>query len=313
MKKKQYYWIKLKEEIFQDDGAIDYLMSVPNGGSNYVVLYLKLCMMAKNSGGKLANKIGEMIIPYDVEKIRRDAKYFSKDTIVVALELYKKLGLVYADEDGILTITGYDTMVGYDTNWARNKALQRKNAENAMISCSEKPAQIEEKVDILVDKTVDNVYPNVSPNVCHRDKSIEIRDKSIYKDKKRGDDGPSEDGRRALCKRIMKAWNDVGINPIKAINADTFREHVLMDRIKQYGEPEVLNAIESIRRSSFLQGKNKRGWKVTFDWFFEDVNFTKVVEGNYIDEQKEKKLSPAQNFTQRNYDADELARKLSGF
>ena len=32
-----------------------------------------------------------MIIPYDSDKIAGDTKYFSKDTVIVGMELFKKL------------------------------------------------------------------------------------------------------------------------------------------------------------------------------------------------------------------------------
>lgn len=50
---------------------IDYLMGQPDG-ANYVVLYQMLCLKTINTGGRLAFQIGDMIIPYDVEKIQRE-------------------------------------------------------------------------------------------------------------------------------------------------------------------------------------------------------------------------------------------------
>lgn len=79
--------------------AVDFLMSQKNG-ANYVVLYQMLCLKTVNTGGELSRQIGEVIIPFDVDKIQRDCKYFEKDTIIVALELYKKLGLVYENKNG---------------------------------------------------------------------------------------------------------------------------------------------------------------------------------------------------------------------
>ena len=69
---KRYYWIKLKDSFMSSD-AIDYLMSQPDG-ANYVVLYQMLCLKTINTGGCLVSKIGEMLIPYDVEKIQRESK-----------------------------------------------------------------------------------------------------------------------------------------------------------------------------------------------------------------------------------------------
>ena len=114
MEDKRFFWIKLKTDFFQEDSPIDFLLSQANG-SEYVVLYIKLCLMTANGSGKLQRKIGEMIIPYDVDKITRDMKYFSRDTVIVALELYKKLGLIYQELDGTLVIAHHSALVGSES------------------------------------------------------------------------------------------------------------------------------------------------------------------------------------------------------
>lgn len=55
----------------------------------------------------------------------------------------------------------------------------------------------------------------------------------------------------------------------------------LVARIKEYGSDKVIEAIESIRDSDFLRGKNRNGWTITFDWFMLPNNFPKVLDGNY--------------------------------
>ena len=100
MSDKRFYWIKIKENFLTSD-KVDFLMSQKNG-ANYVVLYQCLCLKCINTDGELATKVGEMIIRFDEEKLQRDLKWFDIDTIRVALELYKHLGLVYIQENEIL-------------------------------------------------------------------------------------------------------------------------------------------------------------------------------------------------------------------
>lgn len=137
-KDKKFYWLKLKTE-FMEGEIVDFLMSQKNG-ANYVVLYQMLCVKTINTKGELSTKIGELIVPFDIEKIQRDLKWFDIDTVRVALELYKKLGLVYHQEDGILAIAGFEEMVGSETYWARIKRKERDvgneldNVQNVLIS-----------------------------------------------------------------------------------------------------------------------------------------------------------------------------------
>lgn len=123
---KRYYWIKLRESFMSSD-TVDFLMS-QKGGADYVVLYQLLCLKTINTGGRLSRTIGEIVIPYDVDKIQRDCKWFSTDTIRVALNLYKRFGLIYEECDGTLVLAEHDNLVGSETNWAAQKRSQRSIA-----------------------------------------------------------------------------------------------------------------------------------------------------------------------------------------
>ena len=157
---KRYYWIKLKTDFFNQE-TIDFLLSQENG-CQYIVLYQMLCLNTANNNGEMATKIGEMIVPYDINKIVRDTKYFTYDTVAVALELFKKLGLIYLDEGQFLKIANFENMVGSESVWAEKKRLYREKQKEIGLSEGQKE---------------DNVRQE------YRDKRLEYRDKSIDKDK----------------------------------------------------------------------------------------------------------------------------------
>ena len=156
---KRYFWIKLRESFMTSD-TVDFLMSQKDG-ANYVVLYQMLCLKTINTGGRLSRTIGEIVIPYDVEKIQRDCKWFSADTIRVALNLYKRFGLIYEEMDGTLVLSDHDSMVGSETDWGEQKRRQRAALPS-----------------------VDNVHALVHQSVHTdiRDKRLDIRDKSTDTD-----------------------------------------------------------------------------------------------------------------------------------
>lgn len=130
---KRYYWLKLKESFMTSD-TVDFLMSQKDG-ANYVVLYQMLCLKTINTEGRFSRTIGEVVIPYDVNKIQRDCKWFSLDTIRVALELYKRFGLVYEEQDGTLVITDHHNLVGSETDWKDQKAAQREKKLPKLQGC----------------------------------------------------------------------------------------------------------------------------------------------------------------------------------
>ena len=161
---KKFYWIKLKVDFFRRE-EIDFLLSQKNG-AEYVVLYQMICLNTANSDGKLETKIGEMIVPYNAEKIARDCKYFDVDTVNIAMTLYKKLGLIYEEQEGGLKIADFDDMVGGETKWAAKKRLYRKQQNQLLTADNEE------------DKQEDNVQ-DISEDIVrqeYRDKSIEYRD-----------------------------------------------------------------------------------------------------------------------------------------
>ena len=127
---KRYYWMKLKDS-FMTSETVDFLMSQPNG-ANYVVLYQMLCLKTINTEGRFERQIGAVLIPYDIEKIQRDAKWFSIDTVRIALNLYMQLGLIYKDENGVMVIANHNELVGSETDAAARMRSSRSRRQQSL-------------------------------------------------------------------------------------------------------------------------------------------------------------------------------------
>ena len=265
---KRYYWIKLKDTFMTSD-AVDFLMSQPDG-ANYVVLYQMLCLKTINTGGKLERHIGEIIIPYDVEKIQRDTKWFAVDTVRVALNLYKALGLVYADRDGTLALADYENLVGSETDWSEKKRRQR-NDMPSLPSGDNVPSVVPENVPI--EKEI-------------RERDEEIRDKSTETEKDNGTLSDESVCRPEDVRQVFEAWQSLGIQKLRKVpGSATNAGKMLRARIKEYGIGSVLEAVEIVRASDFLMGK-ATDFQITFDWFVKPNNFLKIVNGNYDNREK---------------------------
>lgn len=191
---KKYWYIQLNVNFFEDD-RIDWLCEQQNGYA-YVVLYLKLCLKTANNNGILTRQIGDMIIPYNVDKIA-EITHINVDIVRVALELYKKIGLVYeADaECNFMRLPEVPGMVGCVTQAALDKRKQRDRKQ-----LGEGQSQ---------DNVPDNVQDNVQQEL--RDKSKEIRvNKQETQQEKEGEKGrkrpparfvpPTVEEVRAYCK-----------------------------------------------------------------------------------------------------------------
>ena len=161
--KSRYYWIKLTDRFMTSD-TVDFLMEQPNG-SQYVVLYQMLCLKTVNQNGELSRKLNEIIIPYDETKIQRDLKYFSVDTVRVALDLYKRLGLIYEQDNGVLRITNFENLIGSQTIAAEKKQEQiaRRNEGGKKV---EKIPPIQDKDK---DKDKDKELSSTLSGACARE------------------------------------------------------------------------------------------------------------------------------------------------
>lgn len=130
MADKKYYWLKLKEDFFEEDTLA--WIEEQEKGKEYCLFYLKLCLKSLKNEGILIRNVGQMLIPYDAKKLSELTKT-DLDTVIVAMELFKKTGLVQVLENGEIYLTQLKTMVGSETEWAAKKRNYRKS----LASCSE--------------------------------------------------------------------------------------------------------------------------------------------------------------------------------
>ena len=88
-------------------------------------------------------------------------------------------------------------------------------------------------------------------------------------------------------KEIKELWNAVCIGYPKLHSLSESRKNKMRNRIAEMGGAEkalplLREIFTKMQASNFLRGDNKRGWKASFDWLFEnDKNWVKVYEGNY--------------------------------
>ena len=109
------------------------------------------------------------------------------------------------------------------------------------------------------------------------------------------------------CDKIKNNWIKIAHEyklSGKQLKITDNRKRAINNLLKEYSLEEMLRAMGKIRTSNFLQGNNKTGWQIAFDWFINKSNFLKVLEGNYDDKansnnsEKEKKF---QNYQEKDF------------
>ena len=118
---KKYYWLKLKEDFFEED-TISWIEEQENG-KEYCLFYLKLCLKSLKTNGTLIRNVGTMLVPYDVKQLGKITNT-DIDTVRIAMELFKNIGLVEILDNGEIYLRQLQNMVGSETSKAqlmRNK------------------------------------------------------------------------------------------------------------------------------------------------------------------------------------------------
>lgn len=288
---KRYYWLKLPEDFFRQK-AIKKLRRIA-GGDTYTVIYLKMLLLALKQEGKLFFEgveddfCDELALDLDEEP----------DNVKITIQFLIAQGLMQecADNEYILpectNLTGSE-----DPSAARVRAYRSRKA----LQCN-----------------ADVTGCNVAVTSCNTEKEIEKEtdteietDTEKSKEKKKNTEDRGEvktEGTisdEIVCqtqsvsldvKEVAEAWNDLqglGIKPVSKMSASSTRYKALSARIREHGKDKVLEAIENIKVSNFLQGMNDKGWVITFDWFVKPNNFVKVLDGNYsnrVTREQEKK------------------------
>lgn len=293
---KKFYWIKLRTDFFQEDSPIDFLMSQENG-AQYVVLYQMLCLKTANMNGLLSSQIGEMIVPYDIKKIVRDTKYFDVDTVTVALELFKRIGLIYQQEDGNLVIANYSHLIGSESasKSAITKRNQRERQAERLLASQLITSEIDNEVDNQIDAEVDSEVDKLSDRVKSIEyKSLELKsldNKDINLTSTNVDVCPSfqeEPPTKYVYQEIVDLWNTLeplGVKRVNRIPEDSPRVPLLRKRLREYGQDSFAKIIEEIKQSDFLLGKvqsrGKDPFNLTFDFVIKPKYYPKILEGGY--------------------------------
>lgn len=164
-----------------------------------------------------------------------------------------------------------------------NRQTQKRRKIDKQKTHSDKDIGLDKDLELDLDTELD------------KDKEKDINDLIVSKDTIRQTD----------VQRIITEWNrleEFGINPVKRMTPK--REQAVKARIRQNHIDDILEAIENIRHSSFLQGQNKEGWMITFDWFLKPGNFAKVFEGNYLDKSGNKPQSYMEKIQNRVSEVD---------
>lgn len=160
-------------------------------------------MKSLKTDGVLVRNVGSMLIPYDAETLARVTNS-TVDTVKVAMDLFKKIGLIQLLDTGEIYINQLNELVGSETEAAKQKRLQRAKVDN-------------------VHKMSTKCPENVAQSIEYRDKSIEKENKEESKKSLR----KYSDEHLRLAEKLKNNLINDFPSEMKRVNiekwADTFR------------------------------------------------------------------------------------------
>lgn len=172
---KKYYYMKLKEDFFDTEEMI--VLEGIQDGYIYSNILLKLYLKSLKTNGRLMLRD---LIPYNAEMIANITRH-NVSSVKVALDIFKKLGLIEVLDDGAIYMRDIQNFVGSSSSEADRKRayrhkikeekerLENNNFEQDLLDFSEN----------LSEESGTNVLTNVHQRIENRDKSLENREESI--------------------------------------------------------------------------------------------------------------------------------------
>ena len=259
-------WLKLNIDMF-DKWQIKELRSLPEGDTAMVIyLYLLTQAVRSNQGGVL---VFNEHIPITNTSIANQLG-IKERTVDMAIQALIQLELL-TDVDGILNVVGLEEFMYTDPmelirqkDRERKRKLRERQKQNLI--------DVKEEVDVIpMIPTVNNALEAITAT-------------------KQEDAVPKED-----IQKVIDSWNAMaertGLKKLTKLTAGSNRYKWLKARIIEYGMDDVLRAISMIPDCTYILDK---GW-FNFEWFVRPSNFPKVLEGNYLDQNKKNRLLEAKS------------------
>ncbi|GEN50080.1 phage replisome organizer N-terminal domain-containing protein [Alkalibacterium pelagium] len=216
---KKYYYLKLKENFFEDDSMI-VLESMPDGYM-YSNILLKLYLRSLKNEGKLMFKDR---IPYNSTILAQVTRHSVGD-IEKAIRVFKELELIEVMDNGAIFITDIQNFIGESSTEADRKRAYRKRIEDEKKS-------LPETADICPDKSKDKSPPEISKSKDKLEKELSNTESDNYSTESDTQTASFEDFWKVYPNKKSKQKAAKLFEKVIDENEATFEE--IMEGVKKY-------------------------------------------------------------------------------
>lgn len=303
-KKKRYYWLKLKDDFFND--RIIRKMRKLDNGSTCLFIYQRMLLMSLNCDGKLVFEgLEESMFEQLADELEEDV-----DMIRETIDFCTKYELLTIDGD-VYYMTMFEDLVGSECDSTDRVRKHRKL--KAALQCN---------TAVTVSNDLETVeLPPVTKCNTEKERKKDLeedRELNIYLEKrlkekreeyKRNNKTETEELKQISqsisqsvpqlsqeesnsfslsaeeIQYFIDCWSNLNASsPIRKLNEKQTVK--LIENVKRYGEGqepmETINClIDSITDSNFLMGDTEPKFEILIDWVLKPENWKKVIDGEY--------------------------------
>ena len=181
--------------------------------------------------------------------------------------------------------------IAVDRDKEKYFARCKKNRENGRKGGLAKASNLKQSLPIakqglanLADKDMD--MDKDMDKDMERDKDMDM-ERDMDKDMERDKDMDMERDTIIDYQQIADMYNNTCVSFPRLTKLSEKRKKAIKARLKMYTIEDFKKLFEMAESSSFLKGQNSRNWSANFDWLTTDTNMAKVLDGNYVDKEKQ--------------------------
>lgn len=253
---KKYYYMRLKEDFFDNNDAVKIMESMPDGYL-YSNILLKLYLKSLKCNGRLMYNDR---IPYNAEVLATLTGH-SVGVVEKALDIFEGLGLIEVLNNGAIYMLDIQNFIGKSSTEADRKREYR--------------AKIEAEKQLLIEGQASGQMSGQMSG--QNSPEIEI-EKEIEREQEK-----ELEIKRVNYQLIADMYNDTCVSFPRLTKLSESRKKAIKARLNTYSIEDFKRLFEKAEASSFLKGKSDRNWMASFDWLIKDANMAKVLDGNYDD------------------------------
>lgn len=257
MGNKKYFWLKLKEDFF-DEKQIKFLRSLPDG-DKLVIVYLKMQLKSLRTEGFIKY---DQILPSGEEEL---AMILDEDTNVVKLTVgaLLRMGAVEKLDDGSFYMIAMQNLIGKEGESAERVRQFRKKQEQLALQCNNDVTKCNTEIEIDTEKEIEQ--------------EIELEIKKDTKKKA-----------STHYQKIIDIYNSYCVNLPKIQKLTDKRKAAINKLLKEFTVEQFQEICINANESGFLIGHNDRGWTADFDFIIRPDKAVKILEGQYNNKRADK-------------------------